>query len=110
RSSLPLCAARPARSAGRYCAWLRSSVRGSSGDPGVVAPLQSLEQLDEQLGAIELPAGFDEQRGRGHVHLLRQLLLWNVDVDPDSEHDPAFARLGQNAGDLPPAQQQVIRE
>ena len=40
--------------------------------------LETLEQLDEQLDAVDRFPALDEERGRGPVYFLRQLLLGDV--------------------------------
>src|SRR5205823_14072069 len=96
------------------CARSRSTPPGTAAassagaaDPVVVAELEPLEQLDKQLGAIELEAALDEQRRRRPVDFLRQLGFRDVDVDPQPEHDAALTRLGEHPGHLAVAEEDV---
>src|SRR5215210_9049870 len=79
-------------------------------EPRVVAALEPLQELDEQLHAIELAAGLDEQRRGRTVDVLRERLRLDVHVDAGPEDDPPLTSLGQDPCNLSPADEHVVRE
>src|SRR5215213_9705731 len=79
-------------------------------EPRVVATLEPLQELDEQLRAIELAARLDEQRRGRAVHVPRERPSLDVHVDAGPEDDSSLAGLGQDPCNLSPADEHVVRE
>jgi hypothetical protein len=78
--------------------------------PRVVVALELREKLDEQTGAVDGCPGLEAEGRSRCVHLSRKLILAQIYVDPNAEHDATVARLGQDPGHLPPPDQKVVRE
>ena len=86
---------RPALGQAQDAAGNLSARRQPAREPGVVAALQPLEHVDEQLEAVALDPARARPGGR-------------ADVDPDPEDDP-FAGFREDARRLAPVDEHVVR-
>jgi RNA polymerase sigma-70 factor (ECF subfamily) len=71
--------------------------------------LELLENADEQLDAVDRASKLEQKRAGRIDRPIGQITCLLRDVDSDSEHNSATARLGEDAGDLLPAEQYVVR-
>ena len=89
---------------------LTSDRASACADPHLVLPLELEQDRNEEAGAADGLAELDKQRGRLAVDVCGQLFGRDVDIDSHAEHHPVFAGLGQNSGQLPPMDEQVVRQ
>jgi 3-hydroxyacyl-[acyl-carrier-protein] dehydratase len=68
------------------------------------------EERHQKAGAVDVSAGLDAQGGRRPVHVCRELVLGEIHVDPDPEHEPVIPRLREDPRNLPAPDQQVVRK
>ena len=78
-------------------------------EPGVVAPLEVVEQRHEQRGPVVLPPGESAERGRRKPRSPGKGRLGLVDVHADPARDAAAAALEEDPRHLGVAHEHVVR-